>query len=178
VKWQSLFLAVILIIAVFTAACMDEETPVPPPPEGGIVVPGQVLNVYGEVTGDGIPRGTIDTITFAVGLVPGEKPVNVENVSIIYADAVRTETLIPVVGFRGDPPQGSWGVLEVQNEVGSPNNRLEYEERFLIRINPKAPLVPRQLITIIVKPPAGTSLTIRRVSPPTIIKENNILAPM
>ena len=36
-----------------------------------------------------------------------------------------------------------------------PNNRLEYEEKFVIRINPKAPLVPRQLITIIVKPPPG-----------------------
>lgn len=132
----------------------------------------------GDVTGDGIPRGTIDTITFTVGLVPGEKSVNMENVSIVYADAVRTESLIPVVGYRGDPPLGAWGILEVIGEVGTPNNRLEYEEKFLIRINPKAPLVPRQLITVIVKPPSGTSLTIRRLSPSTIIKENNILTPV
>jgi archaellin len=178
VKWHSLLLIVFLIAAVFTSACTDEDTPVPPSPEWGPVQPGQVLNVYGDVTGDGIPRGTIDTITFTVGLVPGAKPVNMENVTIVYADAIRTESLTPVPGLRGDPPQGSWGILQVLDEVGTPNNRLEYEEKFVIRINPKAPLVPRQLITISVKPPTGTSLTIRRVSPPTIIKENNVLIPM
>lgn len=178
-KWHPLLLIVILIVAVLAAACTGEETPAPPPEPGwGPVQPGQVMNIYGDVTGDGIPRGTIDTITFTVGLVPGAKQVNMENITVVYADAIRTESLVPVVGFRGDPPLGSWGILEVQDEVGAPNNRLEYEEKFKIRINPKAPLVPRQLITIIVKPPAGTSLTIRRVSPPTIIKENNILPPM
>jgi hypothetical protein len=98
-----------------------------------------------------------------------------ENISIVYADAIRTESLEPVKSYRGDPLQGSWGILEVMNEIGNPNNRLEYEEQFVIRINPKAPLVPRQFITIIIRPPSGTSLTIRRVSPPTIIQENNIL---
>jgi hypothetical protein len=178
VKWHTFLVIVILIAAALTAGCTDEGDAVPPPPATGPVLPGQTLVNIGEVTGDGIPMGTIDTITFTVGLVPGEKPVNMENITIIYADAIRTETLVPVQGFRGDPPQGAWGILEVKDEVGAPNNRLEYEEKFVIRINPKAPLVPRQLITIIVKPPTGTSLTIRRVSPPTIIKENNILAPI
>jgi hypothetical protein len=178
VKWQSLLVIGILIAAALAAGCTDEEQPVPVQPAPAGVQPGQVMYLIGDVKGDGIPRGTIDTITFTVGLVPKEKPVNMENVSIVYADAVRTETLVPVQGFRGDPPAGAWGILEVQNELASPNNRLEYEERFVIRINPKAPLVPRQLITIIVKPPSGTSLTIRRVSPPTIIKENNILSPV
>ena len=67
-------------------------------PEWGVVQPGQVLNVFGDVTGDGIPRGTIDTITFTVGLVPGEKSVNMENVTIVYADAIRTER--PGTGCR------------------------------------------------------------------------------
>jgi archaellin len=156
------------------AALMKKKTgPVFPAPDA--VLPGQVMRVIGNVTGNGIPRGTIDTLTFTVGLVPGQKPVSMENISIIYADAVRTESLIPVKSFRGDPMQGYWGILEVQNEIGNPNNRLEYEELFVIRINPKAPLVPRQFVTIIIKPPSGTSLTIRRVSPPSIIKENNIL---
>ena len=115
---------VILVAAVIAAGCTDEENPVPVLPAADAILPGQVLVNIGNVTGNGIPRGTIDTITFTVGLVPGEKSVNVENISIVYADAIRTESLIPVEGFYGDPPQGSWGILEVQNEVGSPNNRL------------------------------------------------------
>ncbi len=169
---------VILIAVVLAAGCTDEESPGLEPPSGSGVLPGQVLVNIGDVTGDGIPQGTIDTITFTIGLVPGEKTVNMENISIVYADAVRSESLIPVKGFRTYPPQGYWGILEVQNEVGNTNNRLEYEERFVIRINPRAPLVPQQFITIIVKPPSGTPLTIRRISPPTIIKENNILIPI
>lgn len=177
--WRSLPLIVILCIAVLAAGCTDDgDTPGPVLPSADAVLPGQVLVNIGNVTGNGIPRGTIDTITFTVGLVPGENPVTMENVSLVYADAIRTESLIPVEGLRGDPPQGYWGVLEVQGEVGSPNNRLEYEERFVIRINPKAPLVPQQFITIIIKPPSGTVLTIRRVSPPSIIRENNILTPI
>jgi hypothetical protein len=178
VKRLSLLVMVILITAVLAAGCTDEEIPGPVLPETDAVLPGQVLVNTGDVTGNGIPRGTIDTITFTIGLVPGEKSVNLENISVVYADAIRTESLIPVEGFRGDPPQGSWGILEVQNEVGSPNNRLEFEERLVIRINPKAPLVPRQYITIIVQTPSGTPLSIRRISPPAIIKENNILTPI
>jgi archaellin len=178
VKWLSLLMITILVAGVLASGCSDEETHGLESPPGSTVLPGQVLVNIGDVTGDGIPQGTIDTITFTVGLVPGEKPVNMENISIVFADAVRSESLTPVAGFRGDPPQGYWGILEVQDEVGNPNNRLEYEERFVIRINPRAPLVPQQFITIIVKPPSGTPLTIRRISPPTIIKENNILIPL
>ena len=177
-KWLSLLVIVIITMAVFTSGCTDEENSGLIVSAADAILPGQVLVTVGNVTGNGIPRGTIDTITFTVGLVPGEKSVNLEQISVIYADAIRTESLVPVEGFYGDPPQGSWGILEIQNEIGSPNNRLEFEERVVIRINPKAPLVPRQFITIIIKPPAGTSLTLRRVSPPTIIKENNILTPM
>jgi len=166
---------VILIAAVLASGCTNEENPGPLPPPADAVQPGQVLMVIGDVTGNGIPGGTIDNITFTVGLVPGKNPVNMENISIIYADAIRTETLIPVNGFHGEPSQGHWGILEVQNIIGNPDNRLEYEERFVIRINPKAPLVPGQFISIIIKPPYGTPLTIRRVSPYTIQKNNTLI---
>ncbi len=177
-KWQSLILTGILFAAVLFAACTDEAIPGPAPVPVNTILPGQVLYSTGEVTGNGIPGGTIDTITFTIGLGPGEKPVNMENISIFYADAIRTETLEPVSGYRGEPPAGEWGIMHVRDEIGAPNNRLEDKEQFIIRINPKAPLVPRQFISIVVKPPSGTPLTIRRVSPPTIMKENNILAPL
>lgn len=174
-KGRSLIITGILIAAVLVAGCTQEENPNPRLPTPDSVRPGQVLQLIGNVTGNGIPGGSIDNLTFTVGLIPGENPVNMENISIVYADAVRTESLLPVEGFRGDPPQGHWGILGVQNVIGTPNNRIEYEEQFVIRINPKAPLLPNQFIMIIVKTPSGTPLTIRRVSPPTIIKENNIL---
>ena len=177
-KWQSLFLTCILIAVVLVAGC-TEEVPPGPAPDVINIQPGQVLYTTGEVTGDGIAGGTIDTITFTIGLAPGEKPVNMENLSIVYADAIRTETLAMVNGSRGnDPPAGFWSVVKVTDEIGMPNNRLSDKELFVIRINPKAPLVPRQLISIVVKPPSGPTLTLRRVSPPSILKENNILGPL
>jgi hypothetical protein len=173
-KRRSLLITVLLIVAVLTAGCAHEETPPPSLPSADAVLPGQVMMVIGDITGNGIPGGTINTITFTVGLVPREKSVNMENISIVYADAIRTESLLPIEGFRGDPSSGHWGILEVQNEIGRPNNLLEFDKRFVIRINPKAPLVPNQFIMIVIKPPSGTPLTIRRVSPSTIVKENNL----
>jgi archaellin len=177
-KWQPLILTGILFAAVLFAGCTDEVTPGTAPVPVNTILPGQVLYSTGEVTGNGVAGGTIDTITFTVGLAPGEKSVNMENISIFYADAIRTETLEPVRGYRGEPPSGEWGIMQVKDEIGAPNNRLDDKEQVVIRINPKAPLVPRQFISIVIKPPSGPSLTIRRVSPPTIIKENNILAPL
>jgi archaellin len=116
-------------------------------------------------------------ITFTVGLIDSHKSVDMEQLSIVYADAIRTESLLPVEGFHGDPPKGFWGIIRVENEVGGPNNRLDNEERFVIRINPKAPLVPRQIMTIEIKPPNGHSLTIRRVAPSTIQEDNILLLP-
>jgi hypothetical protein len=39
-------------------------------------------------------------------------------------------------------PAGSWGILDVQNEIGGQNNRLDDKELFTIRINPVLPLFP------------------------------------
>jgi archaellin len=177
---HSLFLAISLILLIITCGCTDSSTdnPVPTlstlPVPHGAVLPDQVLQVFGDVSGSGIPGGTIDTLTFTVGLVDSHDSVDMERLAIVYADAIRTETLHPVEGYRGDPPKGFWGIIRVENEIGDPNNRLDNEERFVIRINPTAPLVPRQMITVDVKPPAGRSLTIRRVAPPTILAENTL----
>jgi len=174
-----IFLTTLLLFLILTAGCSDTDVP-PEPTLSTLPVPGNhpqdILQGFGEVTGLGIPGGTIDTITFTIGLVDSHKTVDMEQLFIVYADAVRTETLRPVEGFYGDPQKGFWGIIRVENEVGSPNNRLDNEERFVIRINPKAPLVPRQIITIEIKPAIGQSLTIRRVAPPTI-QEDNILLP-
>ena len=174
-KGYLFFLTLMLISGVLAAGCLGEDTsaPVPAPtnPQGNLQ-PGQVLQVFGDVTGLGIPHGTVDTITFTVGLVPEIKSMDMEELVIVYADAIRTETLTPIEGFRGNPPPGSWGILSVQNEVGDPNNRISYEEKFVIRINPKAPIVPNQVITILLKPPTGNPTSIRRITPTTIIAEN------
>ncbi|HWS22112.1 MAG TPA: hypothetical protein VN227_05695 [Methanoregula sp.] len=178
---QYIFLTIVLILLFLTAGCSDTSTDVTPlPAMSTLPVPGnhpqEILQSFGDVTGLGIPGGTIDTITFTVGLIDSHKSVDMEQIAIFYADAIRTETLRPVEGFHGDPPKGFWGIIRVENEVGSPNNRLDNEERFVIRINPKAPLVPRQIMTIEIKPPTGHSLTIRRVAPQAI-QEDNILFP-
>jgi hypothetical protein len=174
-KGHFVFLTLLLISGIFSVGCLGEDTSAPVPPATNpqaSIQPGQVLQVYGDVTGLGIPHGTIDTITFTVGLVPEVKSMDMEELVIVYADAIRTETLTPVKGFRGDPSPGSWGILSVQNEIGDPNNRISYEELFTIRINPKAPIVPNQMITIMLKPPTGQSTSIRRITPTTIMAEN------
>jgi len=181
---QYVFLTIVLILLILTAGCTDTSADVPPlPTMSTLPVPGNnpqeipILQSFGDVTGQGIPGGTIDTITFTIGLIDSHKSVDMEQLSIFYADAIRTETLRPVEGFYGDPPKGFWSITRVENEVGGPNNRLDNEERFVIRINPKAPLVPRQIVTIEVKSPNGHSLTIRRVAPPTIQADNILLPP-
>jgi len=179
VNWQSYLVVGILIAAVLIAGCTDEDSSVPVPPPTDVVQPGQVLTVVGDVTGDGIPGGTIDTITITVALAPGQKPVDMEKISIFYADTIRTETILPVEGYRGDPPTGYWGILDVKNQVGNTNNRLEDQEQFTIRINPKAYLPANRMMTLVVRTSDGAvPLTIRRFAPPTIIKENNILTPL
>ena len=165
---------------ILAAGCIGDDTSAPAPATAapqGTLQPGQVFQVFGDVTGVGIPRGTVDTITFTVGLTPDIKTLDMEKLSIVYADAIRTETLTPVAGFRGDPQPGEWGIIAVQKEVGKPNNRIEYEEQFVIRINPKAPIVPNQVITILLKPPTGNPTSIRRITPTTIMTDN-ILAPL
>ncbi len=179
---QYVFLTIVLVLLILTTGCTDTSEDGPPlPTMSTLPVPGnnpqEILQIYGDVTGQGIPGGTIDIITFTVSLINTSKSVDIENLTIVYADAIRTETLRPVEGYHGDPPKGFWSITHVENEVGSPNNRLDDEERFVIRINPKAPLVPRQIITIEVKPPNGHPLTIRRVAPPTIQAENILLPP-
>ena len=178
-KWHFTFLTLVLISGIFATGCLGEDTQplVPAITPQGNLEPGQVLQVFGDVTGLGIPRGTVDTITFTVGLSPDIKTLDMEKVVIVYADAIRTETLSPVAGFRSYPPQGEWGILSVQKEVGNPNNRIEYEEQFVIRVNPKAPIVPNQVITIIIKTPTGNPTSIRRITPTTIMAEN-ILSPL
>jgi hypothetical protein len=181
---QYVFLTIVLIFLTLIAGCTDTSTETPPfqtmstlpvPVSGSHDVP--LLQTFGETNGKGIPGGTIDTITFTVGLIDIHKSVDMEHLAIVYADAIRTETLRPVEGFHGDPPKGFWSITRVENEVGDPNNRLDNEERFVITINPKAPLVPRQILTIDVKPQNGESLTIRRVSPPSIFEDNILLPP-
>jgi hypothetical protein len=177
-KWFFVFLAIVLVSGVLATGCLGEDPSIPVPVamrSQANLQPGQVLQVFGDVTGLGIPRGTVDTITFTIGLTPDVKTMDMEKLAIVYADAIRTETISPMEGFRGNPPPGTWGILSVQNEVGNPNNRIEYEEHFVIRVNPKAPIVPNQVITILLKPPTGNPSSIRRITPTTVMAENLLL---
>jgi len=176
-----LVLVVCLIAAVFIGGC-TETTATPPLLKAAAEKPqpGVMLQQIGDVTGQGIvptsgvaPVGMIDTVTFTIGLAPGTKTIDLEKISIIYADAVRMETLTNVSGYRGAPPQGSWGILSVENEIGKPNNRLEFNEQARIQINPKAPILPGQVFTIAVKAPDGNALILRRVAPQPIVQNTN-----
>lgn len=173
-------LAVFLVSSVFLAGCITENSPTPAPGGGSIPQEGVLIRNTGDVTGqgiilEGVPRGTIDTITFAIGLAPGVKTIDLTNMTIVYADAVRTEVLTPVDGYRGNPPPGYWGIIDTINEAGNPNMRLDFEEQFVIRINPKAAVVPNQVFTLSVKPSEGKPLILRRVAPSIIYENDNIL---
>ena len=175
-----LILAIFLIGCVFFAGCTDEEMPAPVPAGGTVPQPGVLIRLAGDVTGQGIilqgvPRGTIDTLTFTIGLAPGIKTLEMEGMTIAYADAVRTEIITPVEGYRGNPPPGYWGIVDTINEIGLQNMRLDYEEQLVIRVNPRAPVVSDQVVTISVRPPEGKPLVIRRVAPSVIAESDNIL---
>lgn len=173
-------LAIFLVLCVLSTACISEDTPEPVPVGGNIAQAGVLIRNIGDVTGQGIilqgvPRGTIDTITFTIGLAPGVKSIDLNNMTIVYTDAVRTETFTPVEGYRGNPPPGYWGIIDTINPVGDPNLRLEFEEQVTLRINPRAAIVPNQVITISIKPHESKPLVLRSVAPSTIGESDNIL---
>jgi archaellin len=171
----------LIVVTLIAAGCTGED--IIPPDGGGISPPqpGVDLQLVGDVVGQGVilqgvPRGTIDTVTFPVGLAQGTDSVDLDKLVIVYADAVRTETLGTVPGVRDEnPPPGNWSIIQVVNEKGNLNNRLEFDEQAIIRINTRAPIVPNQVITISVRAENGKPLTIRRVAPATILPEKNIL---
>jgi len=179
---KHLILAILTIVALSIAGCTTEDTS--GPAGGPASQPGVDLQVMGDVVGhgvilQGVPRGTIDTITFQIGLAPGVKSIDMDNLTIVYADAVRTETLLPMTGVRSDnPPPGGWSLVTVINEKGKSNNRLEFDEQAVIRINPKSPVVPNQVITVSVRPSNSNPLINRWVAPATILPGDNILTPL
>jgi archaellin len=178
---KSLVLTLLIVFALIVAGCTGEDAT--PLVRGSISPPqpGVDIQLVGDVVGQGVilqgvPRGTIDTVTFPVGLAAGTDSIDLDKLVIVYADAVRAETLGTVTGVRNENPHpGNWSIIEVVNEKGKPNNRLEFDEQAVIRINPKAPIVPNQVITISVRAGEGKPLNIRRVAPASILPEINIL---
>jgi len=178
-EWFTFPVIFILVLSILTAGCFTSSTEPPPMPTmstlpipGVTSNPAQILRSTGEVIGQGTPGGIIDTITLTVGLSDLSNSINMEKMRVIYSDVVRTESIRPVAGFWGEPPQGYWSIIRVENETGGPNNLLESGEQFVIRVNPNAPIVPTQLITIQMIPAGGTPIAIRRVAPKTIRAEN------
>jgi len=183
-EWFTVPVILIMVLSILTAGCFTTSTDTPPVPTmstlpipGVTSNPAQILQSIGEVIGQGTPGGIIDTITVTVSLSDLSKPIDMEKMRVIYSDVVRTESIQPVEGYWGEPPQGYWSIIRVENEIGGPNNLLESGEQFVIRVNPKAPVVPTQLITIQLIPAGGSPLSIRRVAPKTIRAEN-ILDPV
>ena len=183
-EWFIVPVIFIIFLSILTAGCFTTSTDTPPVPTmstlpipGITSSPAQILQSIGEVIGPGTPGGIIDTITVTVSLSDISKPINMEKMRVMYSDVVRTESIQPVEGYWGEPPQGYWSIIRVENEMGGPNNLLEPGEQFVIRVNPKAPIVPTQLITIQLIPGGGNPLAIRRLAPKTIRAEN-ILDPV
>ncbi len=147
-EWFTVPMIFIMLLSILTAGCFTTSTDTPPVPTistlpipGVTSSPAQILQSIGEVIGQGTTSGIIDTITFTVTLSELSKPINLEKMRVIYSDVVRTESIQPVEGYWGEPPQGYWSIIRVENETGGPNNLLESGEQFVIRVNPKAPIV-------------------------------------
>lgn len=180
-----LTLTLVLAFCIISTGCTDEDTPPPTPAPvgGGGAQPGALIQTFGNITGQGVilqgvPRGTIDTVTFTLGLVQGTKTVDLNGTTIAYADAERTEILTPVAGYFGNPPPGSWGIIDTVSQLGERNMKMDYEERFVIRTNPKIPITSEEVFTISVRPPQGRPLLIRLAAPAEIGEQDNILRPL
>src|SRR5208337_1338629 len=94
-KKHSVIIAALLIITfIFTAGCTITGTQGSQTAQASAFPPGQILQSIGDVTGQGlippgVPRVVINTVTFTIGLTPGTKSVDLDNLTIIYADAVK-----------------------------------------------------------------------------------------
>ncbi len=131
-EWFTVPMIFIMVLSILTTGCFTSSTDTPPVPTlstlpipGVTSSPAQILQSIGEVIGQGTPGGIIDTITVTVTLSELSKPINLEKMRVIYSDVVRTESIQPVEGYWGEPPQGYWSIIRVENETGGPNNLLE-----------------------------------------------------
>src|SRR5512136_747538 len=104
-----LILALFLIVSALSSGCISDDNPAPVPAGERIRQPGVLIQTIGDITGQGVilqgvPHGTIDTVTFTIGLAPDARTADLNNMTVVYADAVRSEILTPVKGYRGTPP--------------------------------------------------------------------------
>jgi len=180
--YRSLIPVCLLAAAIVMAGCAGTASQAVTATVTPAFAPGQLLQLAGDVTGNGfmppgVPRGTIDTVTFAISVVPGVRGINLDNLTVIYADAIRTTTLTPVKGLNGTPEPGQWGITGFINPYGPATHRLDLDKQAIITVSLKNYIVPNQLFRLVVKPAEGQALTITRVAPGRIVAGVNILEP-
>jgi flagellin FlaB len=124
------------------------------------------LEIVGNVYGTGSGSSSMSNINFSVALAPGGTPVDFSKVTMTFSNATVLETLtqkagVPTTGVGA----GQWGVVAVQNDVGTKNQLLEPGEQFEITAMPTNPIYANDKFTIEVKPSVGAAFDITRSAP-------------
>jgi len=124
------------------------------------------LEIVGNVYGTGT-NTSITKINFTVALAPGGTPVDFSKVVLTYSNATQLETLTQVTGSYPvtNVTSGNWGVVLVNNDVGTYNKLLESGEQFQITAMPTNPIYPNDKFTLEIKPSVGAAFDITRTAP-------------
>jgi len=135
----------------------------------GVQQASSTLEVVGNVYGTG-PVGAITTLNFSVALAPGGTPVDFDKVVLTFSNSSIVQTLsyagfVPT-GYGGATiAAGSWGVSNVEHDVGTSNHLLEQGEMFDITAMPSSSVFANDQINLEIKPSVGPSLMITRSTP-------------
>jgi len=139
---------------------------------------GQASSVMmnsGGVYGISISGDTIDMVNFTLGLSAGGGMIDFATVAVTYSDATHLETLTPVPGWRSAATiPGTWAIINVQNEMGSPNNLLEKGEFFTISVHPTLGIPRNDRFSIELIPSGGSAITITATAPGSITTINQL----
>jgi len=124
------------------------------------------LEIVGNVYGTGT-NVSITKINFTVALAPGGTPVDFSKVVLTYSNATQLETLNQIIGTYPvtNVTSGNWGVVLVNNDVGTYNKLLESGEQFQITAMPTNPIYPNDKFTLEIKPSVGAAFDITRTAP-------------
>ena len=141
----------------------------------GIESASSTLQLEGDVYGISTTGKTIDMINFTLGLAAGSTGIDFEKVVITYSNATSLETLSPVNGWQSSTATpGTWAIIGIQGQTGSPSDLLEKGQQFTISACPTTGTPKDTIFTLEIKPSVGASISISRTTPSAINTVNDI----
>jgi archaellin len=129
------------------------------------------IAILGDVYGRNITRGgqaAIGYLNFTIGLAAGADEIDIDRISLVYANASYRDDLYETSNWSQSPPAGYWTVISFRN--GDTDGLLEPGEQIDVGVQLRSGhyIVMNDPFTVEVSPGTGSTLTIKRKGPASV----------